>query len=317
MASTGFSSGAEWHWPHDIPMASSGFDSQTGSSMPGGFSADYNASIKRKDGATESNPPHPEPTAPKPIPTSAPNSAPKAGKHWPPRTCRICLETVTPTFHMPSEALPGILQAPPSVTYDSADPESGRLLRPCKCKGSSKYVHEGCLQSWRHADPGYAKRNFWHCPTCGFQYRLERMNWGRRISSTSTQVILTIAILFFTMFIMGFVADPIINIYLDPYSFLSSASISNLGTKFEPILTDDEVPTWMEHFLKGLASLGLLSFVKVLFALSPWQWWNLRSSGILNSNGRAGANGRDRLASISWIMVLVGVGTFLWVSHEI
>jgi hypothetical protein len=317
MASTGFSPSPQWHWPQDIPTSPSNPDFRTGSSMPGGFSDELNESSEAQYRA-KSNPKPAETNSPKPTPTSAPNPAPKSAakpeKRWPPRTCRICLETVMPTFHMPTESLPGILQHSPSVTYDSTDPESGRLLRPCKCKGSSKYVHEGCLQAWRHADPGYAKRNYWHCPTCGFQYRLERMNWGRWISSTTTQVVLTITILFLTLFIMGFVADPIINIYLDPYSFLSSASISNLGSKLEPILTDEDVPTWTEHFIKGLASLGLLSFVKVIFALSPWQWWNLRSSGILNSSGRAGANGRDRLASISWIMVLVGVGTFLWVS---
>ena len=316
MASTGFSPSPGWHWPQDIPTAPSNSDSHTGSSMPGGFSAEYNAFLPRQHSASSNSNPT-EINDSKPPPASARTSGPKREKHWPPRTCRICLETVMPTFQMPSQSLPGILQSPSSVTYNSSDPESGRLLRPCKCKGSSKYVHEGCLQAWRHADPGYAKRNYWHCPTCGFQYRLERMNWGRWISSTTTQIVLTVTILFTTMFIMGFVADPIINIYLDPYSFLSSASTSHLGTKLEPILTDDEVPTWTEHFIKGLASLGLLSFVKVIFALSPWQWWNLRNSGIMNSSGRAGANGRDRLASISWIMVLVGVGTFLWVSMKI
>jgi hypothetical protein len=110
---------------------------------------------------------------------------PKAGKkqrHWKPRTCRICLETVLPTFHPPSENIPGIFQSGPSVTYESED--GGRLLRPCKCRGTASYVHEGCLQAWRHADAGYAARNYFQCPTCSFRYRLQRMGWGRMISST-------------------------------------------------------------------------------------------------------------------------------------
>ena len=133
------------------------------------------------------------------------------------------------------------------------------------------------------------------------------MRWGRAISSTLTQILLTISVLLIAMFLLGFVADPIINLYLDPYSTLSSAS--RLRTKFDPILDDE--PTWTEHFLKGFASLGLLSFIKVLLAMSPWQWWNLRSSGILGGGGR-NTSGRDRLASISWIVVVIGVGTFLW-----
>jgi len=114
------------------------------------------------------------------------------------------------------------------------------------------------------------------------------------------------------MFLLGFIADPIINLYLDPYTTIASAPSKKLNTKLEPILTDDESASWTEHFLKGLASLGLLSFIKVLFAMSPMSWWNLRSSGIIPGSGRATATGRDRLASLNWIVVLIGVCTFLY-----
>lgn len=300
----------EWGWPPDIPKHDQA-ESQQGLSLPGSFDNDsgylnsFHNNFARSTAAPN--------TTPKPTskPTPKPSSKPK---HWLPRTCRICLETVVPTFHQPSESVPGILQPNPDVTYDSEDPASGRLLRPCKCKGSSKYVHEGCLQQWRHSDPGYGKRNYWQCPTCGFRYRLQRMKWGRWISSTACQIVLTFSIFFLAIFIFGFVADPIINLYLDPYSTLFSTS--KLGAKLEPILTDDGVTSWTEHFLKGLASLGLLSFVKFLFALSPWQWWNLRQTGIMSGSGRAGNTGRDRLQNISWVVVLVGVGTFLWVCTQ-
>jgi len=82
------------------------------------------------------------------------------------------------------------------------------------------------------------------------------------------------------------------------------------------MLSDDDESSWTEHFLKGFASLGLLGFVKVFFTLSPWQWWNLRSSGFMSgSGGRAGATGRDRLANISWLVVVLGVCTVLYASN--
>ncbi|KAI9823836.1 MAG: hypothetical protein M1819_001116 [Sarea resinae] len=112
------------------------------------------------------------------------------------------------------------------------------------------------------------------------------------------------------MFILGFIADPIINLYVDPYTTISSASKSKLKVKVESPLPHES--SWGEHFLKGLASLGLLGFVKVLLAMSPWQWWNMRNSGLLGGGRRAGGTGRDRLGSISWIVVLIGVLTFLW-----
>lgn len=299
MTSTGFDPHPEWHWPSDIPSASaSSTDTPRHHSVPGAFDEDASPQPRQRHS-------QPEPQQP-----------PKREKHWPPRQCRICLETVFPTFHPPSENIPNILQGSPSVTYESSDPELGRLLRPCKCKGSSRYVHEGCLQSWRHADPGYGRRTFWQCPTCGFQYRLERMQWGRWISSTLTQITLTLTILLLTVFAAGFVGDVIINFYLDPYWFFSTRPWAEFGAKFEPIILDDDAsPSWAEHFLKGFASVGLLGFAKVLFT-SPWHWWNLRGSGVSGGIRRAGVSGRDRMAGINWLVVVIGVGTFIWAVYK-
>ncbi|EEQ87422.1 hypothetical protein RJZ56_006120 [Blastomyces dermatitidis] len=249
-------------------------------------------------------------------PTSFASSS--SSRYYPSRTCRICLETVPPTFQPASENLPEFLQSTPRVTYESSDPELGRLIRPCKCKGSSRYVHEGCLNSWRHADPAYSDRNYWQCPTCGFQYRLERMRWGRWITSTATQLALTAVILLLAMFLLGFVADPIINLYIDPFDTILSRLYDPDDTE-KLIYPEEDVPvttTWAEHFFKGLASLGVLSFVKVIFALSPWQWWNLRNSGLVGGGRRPAATGRDRVASVSWIVLLIGVLTFLWTVYK-
>lgn len=254
-------------------------------------------------------------TAPPAENFAAESSQPRP-KTYPPRQCRICLETVYPTFHPGAENqnIPSFLRSKPKVTYESSDPELGRLLRPCKCKGSARYVHEQCLTLWRHADPSYGKRNYWQCPTCGFQYRLDRMLVGQWISSPYLQMALTISILLFIVFCLGFVADPIINLYLDP--------IDTMISPFLPEFPDDEVPvravphaeqptSWAEHFTKGLASLGFLSFLKTLLALSPWGWWNARQAGFLPGRGGRAATGRDRLNSVSWIVIVLGVLTFL------
>lgn len=210
---------------------------------------------------------------------------------YPPRMCRICLETVLPTYQ-PSEFLQR-----PRVVYESTDPESGRLLRPCKCKGSSRYVHEGCLQIWRHADPRYGTRNYWQCPTCGFQYRLQRLTWARWISSAGTQFLLTLGILLFTVFLFGFVADPILDLYLGP--------LDDVYVELDQGYNMAQA-SWVAHLIKGLASLGLLSFVRSLWGLySPL--WSPRSSVL------GGRTGRDRARSFNWLVILIGVGTFLWV----
>ena len=103
-------------------------------------------------------------------------------------------------------------------------------------------------------------------------------------------------------FALGFIADPIINVYLDPYNTIATR---------QPLYDGDDDVTWIEHFVKGFAGIGLLGFAKFLLTLSPWQWFNMRSSGMMGG-GRAGT-GRDRLQQISWLAVLLGAMTVLWV----
>ncbi|CAN1813421.1 hypothetical protein LINPERHAP1_LOCUS26867 [Linum perenne] len=43
------------------------------------------------------------------------------------------------------------------------------FIAPCKCKGTSKYVHRECLDHWRAIREGFA---FAHCTTCKAPYHL-------------------------------------------------------------------------------------------------------------------------------------------------
>lgn len=115
------------------------------------------------------------------------------------------------------------------------------------------------------------------------------------------------------VFALGFVADPIINLYLDPYSTISGSSHAFDDIHFLDDV-DDENPGWIEHFVKGFASLGLLGAIKAVITLGPWNWFQMRNAGILGGSSRGSTNGRDRVANISWVLVLVGVGTVLYVS---
>ncbi|KAE8846013.1 hypothetical protein PTNB73_01996 [Pyrenophora teres f. teres] len=245
-----------WYWPDDVPK-----------NEPSHATSSSTASAS----ASQSNP------------SSASGAGEKQSQksrrtHWPPRQCRICLETVQPTFNAPSQNLPGFLQSS-NVVYED---ESGRLIRPCMCKGSSK--------------------NYWQCPTCGFKYRLARLGAGRFIGSAAAQIGLTALILISVIFVLGFVADPIINLYLDPWSFLSPWS--GLSGSDYAYYYEDESSTWYEHFAKGFASMGVLGFLKVLLA-SPLSYFRI------GGGGRGRTTGRDRYEQVSWIIILIGVGTFL------
>lgn len=102
---------------------------------------------------------------------------------------------------------------------------------------------------------------------------------------------------------LGFVADPIINLYLDPVSTLTTAPADLPQREQEPT-------TWAEHFVKGFFSLGLVGFAKFLLTASPITWLNARHNGWFGGGGgggRPGANGRDRLQGIGWITLIIGI----------
>ncbi|KAL2257883.1 hypothetical protein VTK26DRAFT_9054 [Humicola hyalothermophila] len=237
-------------------------------------------------------------------------------RHYKPRTCRICLEVVHPSTDIDESLAGRVFASKARVRYVSEDPELGRLISPCKCKGSQKYVHEGCLQAWRNAAP-LSDRNYWRCPTCHFEYRMERLRWGRWLSSKALRAALTVLVMLVTVFLLGFVADPIINFWLDPFGSIAGGLTEVLlEPEYEDVeLDDDEPASWSFHFLKGFLSLGLLGFLKTMFAMSPWNWIHVRIGG-----RRRRGIGRDRLESINWALVIIGILAFLgatwkFVSH--
>ncbi|KAH7160724.1 RING finger domain protein [Dactylonectria macrodidyma] len=266
--------------------------------------ADSETTQRRRQAEQPDQPPQPE-QAEQPAPGNAPN-----GRRYGPRTCRICFDTEDPKFPTETAGTFGI-PASNRPTYCSDDPEVGRLISPCKCNGSQKYVHEGCLMAWRLANPTEA-RNYWQCPTCKFTYKLSRLHWATALSSKGAQIGLTLLILLIGIFILGFIADPLFDLWSDPIGTIGE-TVTSVVSDIEAFMPPpyEEPVSWTEHFLKGFFSLGIVGLIKSMFAMSPWHWWNIRNSGIVNANGRRQGTGRARVENISLIFVLLGAFTFL------
>lgn len=218
----------------------------------------------------------------------------EANPRFGPRTCRICLDVVEPKYSNASQTRTPI--------YESDDPALGRLLSPCKCKGTQKYVHEGCLHAWRASSPSQ-ERNFWHCPTCGYKYQLARLQWASLLSSKITQALLTIVFFVIGIFFLGFIADPVFNLWLDPFGTIGDALTADEDNWTQPPF--EEPSTWLEHFIKGFFSLGIVGLVKSALFMSPWHWWQMRGTG-LGGGGRRRGTGRSRVENLSLLFVLLG-----------
>ncbi|KAI1344075.1 hypothetical protein F5Y15DRAFT_368992 [Xylariaceae sp. FL0016] len=274
-------SSADWSWPENLQPDT------TPQSEPTSASASGNDQSRqpKAEPDTESAAPPPPPPDPR--------------KYM--RKCRICLEEVEPTIddegkrHYPEE-------------------EGGPMLCPCMCKGSVKWVHEACLKEWMN----FKKQGGYKCDLCQYEYRIERMNWATRLQSPLLSVLITILILISSVFLLGFIADPILSLWLDPVGTVTDTVVSRSSMRYEDPDPYEDEEGWFVHFLKGLFSLGLLGFVKTFLVMSPWQWWNLRSSGVLNSGAvRRGGTGRDRMENINLTLVLIGVVTFLWTTWKV
>ncbi len=68
--------------------------------------------------------------------------------------------------------------------------------------------------------------------------------------------------------------------------------------------------------MKGLVSIGVVGFLKAVLLANPFQYWNLRYSGLLGGGARTGNTGRDRAANISWIAIAIGVGSALYFFYQ-
>lgn len=242
-------------------------------------------------------------------PAESPNPSKDTSQEEPPvwtyptRFCRICREDVPATVTMYPPGLPMQFQKP-IVEYKNED-EYGRLIKPCMCRGSLRYIHELCLT--RSRTENTRSGSLWKCHECKHEFNFNKLRLQHYLSSRITITFFTVAFMLFVVFVLGFVADPIINIYMDPYD-----SIRGRESIWEELeITSDSdsespVPYWAQHFTKGLISMGLVGFLKTLF-LNPFQWINLRIGGSWSTSGTRAATGRDRAVNISWIAVIIGV----------
>ena len=62
----------------------------------------------------------------------------------------------------------------------------GRLISPCRCRGTMKFVHLQCLNSWRYASPN--RRSVYQCDQCGYKYHFNRTQYAAIASSIYTRV---------------------------------------------------------------------------------------------------------------------------------
>jgi hypothetical protein len=86
------------------------------------------------------------------------------------------------------------------ICHDN-DPASGRLISPCRCKGSIGYIHVDCLNMWRRMSRN--NRSEHQCDQCGYHYNVQKTEMALWISSPSFLQNAVIAAMILAVAIMG------------------------------------------------------------------------------------------------------------------
>jgi hypothetical protein len=145
----------------------------------------------------------------------------------------------------------------------------------------------------------------WKCPTCGYQFNFQKLSFQRYLGNKLFASALTVFVMILFMFLLGFVADPIINLYVDPYDTI--VGNEPYWSEVDVMTRSSSISGWSLHFTKGMISMGLVGFIKTML-LNPFNYLNIRQTGFAGTR-RAGAatTGRDRAVNVSWIAVVIGI----------
>lgn len=104
--------------------------------------------------------------------------------------CRICLES------------------------SSGDDSLGRLLSPCKCKGTMKYVHSSCLDQWRAASARSSSAVA--CDQCGAPYRFRKSKFVGIATSPTLLFVVSLVLFLLLIWSVGVVATLCMDLYDRP-----------------------------------------------------------------------------------------------------
>ncbi|KAF9984584.1 hypothetical protein BGZ65_000065, partial [Modicella reniformis] len=93
-----------------------------------------------------------------------------------------------------------------SGSSDKEDSELGSLISPCRCKGTARYIHLGCLRRATST----TKESSFRCDTCQYQYSLSRL-WKAKILGFWGLPYITASIVYLALFYVLALVGRILN----------------------------------------------------------------------------------------------------------
>ncbi|KAF9213599.1 hypothetical protein BGZ59_005120 [Podila verticillata] len=196
----------------------------------------------------------------------------------------------------------------------------GRLISPCLCKGSMKYVHVECLNAWRERSP--KKESHYKCDTCKYSFSFRRTSFARYLAHPLTVFVLTILVFITAVFAAGFVMKLLLYLTMDEaQEFVYPADLDEfdedelirLKQDFVIFKTPDSLRAVFRidktHMVFGSFFVSIIGFLQLLLSTI----WMGGGGGVFRIGGFGLGGGRRRgerqreagIGGVLMVMILV------------
>ncbi|KAG9304528.1 hypothetical protein G9A89_020092 [Geosiphon pyriformis] len=196
----------------------------------------------------------------------------------------------------------------------------GRLISPCLCKGTMRYVHVECLNNWRLRSQ--KKTSFFQCDECKYQYAFRRTTIAKYATNGFVLTIVTLILFAFCVFVGGFFSKLFLYLNDYPASFseiLSEESEETAETALREPMTFATIFTIDHyHLASGFVFVGIVGFLQILFSLiwlGPFPSWNIRLPS--GSGGGGGGRGDSFAALVIAVILVVGIVKAIWGMYKL
>lgn len=160
--------------------------------------------------------------------------------------------------------------------------DTSDLIVPCACKGSCKYVHRKCLDTWRETD---TDESLTRCPNCHTEYQFDI-----EITKSREYYIAKFLVFFESAAMFAFIQFLLISLSYCIYKYDSDKHIQKQYCQF---LKDDEIKTC--YYISSFMFITIAMIIAVIIiAIIGIIFGNSHNGGgviIINNGGGGGGGG--------------------------
>nr|CAG8568624.1 12015_t:CDS:2 [Entrophospora candida] len=170
----------------------------------------------------------------------------------------------------------------------------GRLISPCRCKGSMRYVHVECLNRWRLRS--LKRTSFFQCDECKYKYAFRRTTIAKYVTNESK---------IFFYFYPPVSEDLLFN---DDGDIADEGAATTINK--EMFTTSNLFTIDSSHLILGIMFVGLVGFIQILISIMWFGPFPTLNTYRLGTGGGGGGriNGRVDIITTAFISIIILLG---------